>query len=38
MDFNGLKEAVSHQIDKVIENLPGKHKLIVKNKFKSLSI
>lgn len=35
MDFNQLKEAISHQIDKVIENVPNKHKLIVKQKFRS---
>jgi DNA-directed RNA polymerase specialized sigma24 family protein len=37
-DMNALKEAVSHQIEKVVDNLPPKHKQIFKNKFKGLSV
>lgn len=35
MDFNQLKDAISQQIDKVIDNLPNKHKFIIKQKFRA---
>jgi hypothetical protein len=37
LDFDQIKEAISHQIDKVIENVPLKHKIIIKQKFRTSS-